>query len=338
LPARSKPHVHPVDERWLRLGAESGIKPTLDIVDSHIHLWDFSDPPYFAESYAQEVSGTGISSSVFVECTMAYREDGPEALASVGEVEFVRQQAESQGSSVAVAASIIGWTDLTRAEATSEALDAMETAAAGRFRGIRCRAAYDPDPQAGYGPSGIGPHLMARDDFRRGVAELHARGHLLELYAFHTQLAEVADLARAFPELPIVLNHIGGPLGIGAYVGHRDQVFAEWAAGINAVASHPNVSIKVGGFGISRIAIVNSSGLNRPPSSDEVAETCRPWVEHCLTQFGPQRSLFASNFPVDKVAMPLQTLVNALKQLTTRLGIDGQRAFFAENARRIYRI
>lgn len=335
---RNKPHVHPVDDAWLALGVETAAEPTLAIIDSHIHLWDFSNPPYFADVYARDAQEAGISASVFVECGMSYRQTGPAALEPVGEVEFASNQAAGTTAPVTVAAAIMGWADLGLGESVGETMDALQAAGGGRFRGVRCRAAYDPDPAVGYGPSGAGPGLMAREDFRRGVAELHARGHVLDVYAFHTQLDETADLARAFPDLPIVLNHIGGPLGVGSYARRREQVFADWAAGLTKVAACPNVSIKVGGFAIARIAIIDARGTDRPPSSAEVADVCQPWVAHCLAQFGAQRSMFGSNFPVDKSALPLRTLVNAMKRLTAGLSADEQQAFFADNARRIYRI
>jgi len=333
---RTKPQVHPIDEAWLARGAEMPLAPQLDIVDSHIHLWDFSNPPYYADDYAADAISAGVSASVYVDCTMAYRENGPVELEPVGEVEFACAQGES--SHAGVAAAIVGWADLRLGDAAGPVLDALIAAGGGRLRGVRCRANYDPDPVAGYGAIGASADLMQREDFRRGVAQVQARGLVLDLYAFHTQLREVADLARAFPDLPIVLNQMGGPLGAGPYARMREQVFAEWSAGVCEAAQCPNIWLKIGGFAISRLAIVDARGLDRPPGSIELAETCRPWVEHCLAQFGAGRCLFGSNFPVDKVAMPLLTLVNAMKRLTAHLPLALQQQFFAGNARQIYRI
>lgn len=338
MTTRAKPHVHPVDEAWLASGAEAPILPEIDIVDSHCHLWDFSTPAYFHDSYERDAAGAGISASVYVDCTMAYAEAGPEALAPVGEVTFARAQAEEATGPVDVAAAIIGWADLTLGDAVEEVLAAMEQAGGGRFRGVRARTAYDPDPKVGYGAIGAPQGVMLRDDFRRGVAQVHARGHVLDLYAFHTQLAEVADLARAFPELPILLNHSGGPLGIGPYAHARQQVFDAWSAGMADLAACPNVEVKLCGFAIARMALVTAAGRDRPPSSIEVADLCRPWVYHCLRHFGPERTLFGSNFPVDKAVMPLLTLVNAMKHLVAPLPLAAQELFFAGNARRLYRI
>ena len=335
---RTKPHVHPIDEAWLASGAEEPVAPHIDIIDAHIHLWDFSTPPYFHDSYARDAQGAGISASVYVDCTMGYYETGPEAVAPVGEVAFVRQQAEAASGPVDVAAAIIGWADLTLGDAVDEVLDALEQAGGGRYRGVRARANYDADPQAGYGAIGAPPGLMRRDEFRRGLERVQARGAVFELYAFHTQLAEVAELARAFPEQVILLNHTGGPLGIGPYAHCREQVYAHWAAGMAEVAACPNVVVKIGGFGVARLAIVSAAGRDRPPSSAEVADLCRPWVDHCIAQFGAERCLFGSNFPVDKAVMPLLTLVNAMKQLTASLPATAQQQFFADNARRFYRI
>jgi L-fuconolactonase len=335
---RPKPHVHPVDEQWLALGKEVRLAPEIDIVDSHMHLWDFSNPPYYADSYIHDAQSAGISSSIYVDCTMAYREDGPAALIPVGEVEFACEQAKSSVQDVGVAAGIIGWADLTLGDAVAPVLEALENAGGGNFRGVRTRATYDPDPAAGYGAMGVGPGLLLRDDFRQGVEQLYARGHVLDLYAFHTQLHEVADFARAFPDLPIILNHIGGPLGIGRYADIGDQVFADWTEGMAEVASCPNVSVKIGGFAISRIAIVPMHKRERPFSSTAIAAFCKPWVDHCLAAFGAQRCMFGSNFPVDKAVLPLLTLVNAMKHLTEHLTHSDRTDFFAENARRIYKI
>jgi len=170
------------------------------------------------------------------------------------------------------------------------------------------------------------------------VACLHARGLVLDVYAFHTQLGEVADLARAFPDLPIILNHIGGPIGVGAYADNPVKVFADWTLGIDHVATCPNVSIKIGGFAISRIGIVKAQGRARPFSSRELADAFSPWVNHCLAEFGAERCLFGSNFPVDKVAFPLINLVNAMKILLAGHSPREQRAFFAGNAKKLYTI
>ncbi|KUR73250.1 amidohydrolase [Novosphingobium sp. Fuku2-ISO-50] len=335
---RKKPHVHPVDEAWLALGTEAPIEPAIEIVDSHIHLWDFSDPAYFVADYERDARAAGIVASVYVDCTMAYRDGGPVAMEPVGEVEFASAQADQAGDGVAVAQAIVGWADLTLGDAVDPVLDALELAGRGRFRGVRARATYDPDPIAGYGETGAPAGLLARADFRCGVARLHDRGHVLDVYAFHTQLGEVADLARAFPDLPIILNHIGGPIGVGAYADKPVKVFADWMHGIDDVATCPNVVIKIGGFAISRIGIVKAQGRARPFSSKELADAFRPWVDHCFAEFGPERCLFGSNFPVDKVAFPLVNLVNAMKILLAGHSVGEQRAFFAGNARKIYKI
>tara|TARA_R110001606_G_scaffold235685_4_gene383527 strand:- start:3342 stop:4355 length:1014 start_codon:yes stop_codon:yes gene_type:complete len=336
--ARKKPQVHPIDESWLALGQEQPLLPQLDIIDSHIHLWDFSDPPYFTESFEEDARSAGISASVYVDCTMGYHEEGAEHLWPVGEVEFARAQAETAAGDVNVAAAIIGWADLCLGDGVDEVLDALEQAGGGRFRGVRTRANYDPDPLAGYGHLGVGPGLLLRDDYRQGVERLHQRGYVLDLYAFHTQLEDVAALARAFPNLPIILSHIGGPLGIGRYADEPEQVFAQWREGISGLAPFKNVSVKIGGFGISRIAIVKAEGRERPPSSQELARLCQPWVDHCLGELGVNRCLFGSNFPVDKVVFPIRTLVNAMKRLLANYSLDEQRAFFSENAKQLYKI
>ena len=270
---------------------------------------------------------------------MGYRESGPEALEPVGEVEFAAGQAVTAAGGGGVAANgIIGWADLRLGDAVGDVLDALAAAGGPNYRGIRTRANYDPDPKAGYGPQGTAAGLLLRDDYRRGLEQVQQRGLAFDLYTFHTQLHEVADLARAFPDLPIALNHNGGPIGIGRYTALRDEVHAEWLDGMTAVAACPNVSVKVCGFAISRIAIIPTTPRERPFSSDEVADLCRPWTDPVFALFGAERCVFGSNFPVDKVALPLRTLINAMKLLSSGLGVAGQERFFADNARAFYRL
>ncbi len=142
---------------------------------------------------------------------------------------------------------------------------------------------------------------MADKTFREGFSVPSRLGLSFDAWLYHPQIDDVANLAGAFPNTKIVLNHVGGPVGTGACAGKRNEVFSSWAASIKALASHQNVYIKVGGLGQG----INGLGLNErpePPSSDIVAATFRPYVETCIEAFGASRSMFESNFPVDKVS------------------------------------
>ena len=336
---KTKPHVPPVDEEWLAQDSEPPLPTAMEVVDSHIHLWDFSTPPYFGDTYRADANKSGISASVFVECTMAYRDTGPDKERVVGEVEFARKQAERHSSSsLALNAAIVGMVDVTLGDRVVPVLEMLDAASDGRLRGIRIRAAHDPDPTVGYGEKGVPAELLGQAEVLTALKKLHAAGHSLDVYAFHTQLPEVEALARRLPDLPIVVNHIGGPLGVGPYAQIPEEVRTLWMKNMASLATCENVHVKIGGFAISRINIVSASGRQAPPSSQELEELFRPWFDHCLETFGARRCMFGSNFPVDKNAMTLTTLVNAIRRLSAKLSGDEASALLAGTARRFYRI
>ena len=334
--ARTKPHVPQVRPDWLALRREEILSPALPVVDAHFHIWDFSSPPYFAEALAQDFqSGHNVIGAVFVECTMGYLTDGPMQSRCVGETAFVAGQARRAPQSRISA--IVAWADLTLGAAVEDVLDQHEAAADGRLRGIRVRAAWDADPAAGYGATGVPERLLYDPRLREGVRVLAARDLSLDVWAFHPQLGDVADLAQACPEARIVVNHVGGPLGVGRYADQRRAVFDLWSAGIRQLARHPNVTIKLGGLGISRLGHPFGEAPV-PVRSDELAQAWLPYVQVCIDAFEPDRCMFGSNFPVDKVMSSYAVLLNAFKRMTPALS-DAERAMvFSGTAMRVYRI
>src|SRR5258708_16445376 len=124
-------------------------------------------------------------------------------------------------------------------------LEAMMRASAG-LRGIRHITAWDADPQVRNPGNPADPGMLADATFREGFKVLTRMGHSFDAWLYHPQIDELASLARAFPDAPIVLNHVGGPLGIAAYAGQRKEVFSRWAAPINALAACRNVCIQLG--------------------------------------------------------------------------------------------
>ena len=129
------------------------------------------------------------------------------------------------------------------------------------------------------------PGLLADKTFREGFAVLGRLGLSFDAWLYHPQIDE---LDRARPRLPgakIVLNHVGGPIGIGAYAGKRKEVFAAWAASIQALAACPNVYVKVGGLGM-RMGGFGFHEQAEPPSSETLADAWRPYVETCIEAFG----------------------------------------------------
>ena len=332
----------PVDEAWLAQVAEPALDPGLPIVDPHHHLWDRPGSRYMlADLRADLESGHNVVATVFVECLSMYRADGPEALRPVGETEFANgmaAQAASGGFGPArVCAGIVGFADLTLGAAVDEVLEAHLSRAPDRFRGIRHAAGRDPSPEVRNSHTRPPAGLMRDAAYREGVARLAAFGLSFEAWLYHPQLDDLIDLARACPGVLIVLDHFGGPLGIGPYAGRRAEVFEAWRPKISALAECPNVTAKLGGLAMP----INGYGWNkraRPPGSEELAAAQRDWHLHVIDRFGPDRCMFESNFPVDKVSCGYGVLWNAFKRIAAGFSDEEKRALFHDAAARVYRL
>jgi predicted TIM-barrel fold metal-dependent hydrolase len=172
--------------------------------------------------------------------------------------------------------------------------------------------------------------------FRAGFRHLAALGLTFEAWAFFPQLSNVASLARAFPDTPIVVNHCGGIVRTQAYARRRD-VYQRWRAGIGELASCPNVSIKISGLGM-KIGGFAFDVRATAPSSEELADAWRPWIETCVEEFGANRCMYGSNFPVDKGSYNLSTGVNAIKRLIVGASRDEKDAIFHRTAQAFYRL
>jgi L-fuconolactonase len=321
---------------------EEIIEPDLPICDPHHHLWDFPGGRYLLPELLTDLtSGHNIESTVFVECGAFYRATGPEPMRFVGETEFVNGAAAMAASGrygpVLACEAIVGRADLVQGAGVETVLEAHVRAGNGRFRGVRHAGAWDPSPDIRPGHTNPPQGLYARPDFREGFSRLSRLGLSFEAWQYHPQLGEVRDLARAFPETPIVLNHVGGVLGIGPYAGRRDEVFATWREGILELAKCPNVWIKLGGLGMASCGF----GFNkRDPRLDsaELAEAWRPYLETCIEAFGVRRGMFESNFPVDGVSCSYPVLWNALKRVAAGCSADEKAWLFKGAARKFYRL
>jgi len=316
---------------------EDVLEPDLPIIDPHHHLWDDHRPRYLLdELLADTGGGHDIRATVFIECGAMYRADGPEAMRPVGEVEFANGIAAMAASGrygpTRVCAAIVGHTDLRLGDTVDQVLDAMERAAGGRFRGIRQMATHDPEVRVH--PS---PGLFLDPRFRDGFARLQRRGLGFEAWLYHPQLPELLDLMEAFPEAKVVLNHIGGRIGIGSYRPRIDEVRAAWAHDIQALARYPNLHVKLGGLGMPLCGF-GFEERGEPASSAELAEAWRPWFETCIAAFGTRRSMFESNFPVDAVSCSYRNVWNAFKRIASGASQDEKADLFSRTAGRFYGI
>src|SRR5271165_4745726 len=329
------------NDAWLTKQApETILDPELPIVDTHHHFWDRSDHRYLIDELRADLdTGHNIVATVFLECRSMYRAGGPPEMRPVGETEFVAGLAAMSASGgygpVQIAAGIVGYADLTLGDRVEPVLEAHIRAGGGRFRGVRDSGNYDADPIIGNGAST--PHRYMRPEFRAGLARLTRLGLSLDAWTFFTQLHEVTDLARACPDANLIMGHCGGLLGYGPYAGRRDEVFAAWKASITELATCPNVSMKLGGM-MMRLAAFDYLAMDAPPSSEELAAHWRPYIETCIAAFGPDRCLFESNFPVDKMGIGWAALWNAFKRIAAGASADEKTALFSGTARRVYRL
>ena len=313
----------------------------MPICDPHHHFWDRDGDRYLLNELAGDVGGGhNIARTVFIECRSMYRARGPEEMRPIGETEFVQgiaaQSASGQYGPTEVAAGIVSNANLMLGAAVQPVLEAHAAASPNRFRGIRFSCAWDASPEIASGRANA-PGMMQDSRFREGFDRLQKMGLSFDALVYHTQLDELADLAGAFPNAIIILNHIGRPLGIGPYAGKRDEVFAAWRKGIAAVAAHENVVVKLGGFG-NVISGYDWHQRPMPPASGEVAQTIEPWLTYCIEQFGPSRCMFESNFPVDKASYAYTTCWNAFKRLTRDYSESEQAAMFQGTAVKAYRL
>ncbi len=331
---------------WLRLTIEEPLDPDLPICDPHHHLWDRRPerlaPRYLLDEVLADVqSGHNVVSTVFIECGAMFKADGPEAMRPVGETEFVNGIAAMSASGlygpVRIAAGIIGTADLKLGDAVAAVLDAQIAAGGGRFRGIRVGATWDPTDAVPNHRTNPPKGLLLRQDFRAGFAHLAPRRLTFEAWCYHHQIPEVTDLARAFPDTTIILDHFGGPIGIGPYAGKGDEVYAQWRAHVTELATCQNVVAKLGGLNME----VNGFGWQdkpRPPTSQELVDATRRYFEYTLEKFGVERCMFESNYPVDKLSCSYVVLWNSFKRLTSGCSADEKAKLFHDTAARVYRL
>ncbi len=327
---------------WLALVDEEVLAPERPICDAHHHLWDARPgmQRYLLDELLDDVqSGHRVESTVFVDCMAMYREKGPKALAPVGETEFAQGVAAMTASGgygpIRACAAIVSHADLSLGDGARPVLEAHLAASPNRFRGIRHASGYDPSAEVGNSHTHPPQGLLLDPTFREGFRHLSELRLSFDAWHYHPQIPELADLAHAFPDVTIVLDHFGGPLGVGPYAGKRDEVFDVWRRGMTELAACPNAVVKIGGLQMP----LNGFGWHereRPPDSVELARAIRPYTLETIELFGPDRCMFESNFPVDKISCSYRVLWNAFKRVAADFSEREKQQLFHDTAARVY--
>ncbi|ALV39948.1 amidohydrolase [Pseudarthrobacter sulfonivorans] len=335
--------IHPPDLEWLARGRlEEALDPAVPIVDAHHHLFDFPGNRYLLEEFTDDLAGGHrVVSTVHNECMSMYLADGPEHLRPVGETKFIAglaaRAASGEFGPTRIGEGIVGFADLTLGSGVRGVLETHLELGGGRFKGTRFATGWDDSPDVPNNHTASRPNLLADPDVRSGAAVLRDMGLTLDVMVFFHQLDEVAALADALPDLRIVVNHCGGPIGHGRYSYDRAEHFQAWEHAIRGLAERPNIVCKIGGV-MARGAAFDYLHADAPPSSLILEDLWRPWFLTCIEAFGADRCMFESNFPVDKMGVSYTVLWNAYKRITRSASDDERKALFAGTAEKTYRL
>ncbi len=336
----------PGSNDWLAQVIEPIEDPAREIIDPHHHLWRnrFNQDYLLNELWADTGAGHNVTKTVFMECRAFYRREGPEHLKALGETQAITEiakQSHESSENRARIAGIVAHADLTLAgtekEKLVELLDGHTAIAGALFKGIRQAGARDSEPEALVIPGSAPAYLYGKESFREGLRLLAARGLSYDTWHYHHQNLDYIDLANAVPECTMVLDHFGTPLGVGRFRGNRDEIFKEWKVEMRELAKCSNVYAKIGGLAMP------DNGFDwhlaeRPPTSDEFVAAQGRYYHHMIECFGPERCMFESNFPVDRLSISYPVLWNALKKIAARYSESEQQALFSGTASKVYKL
>ena len=316
---------------------EPVLEPDLKIIDPHHHLWDlrtiephtsFEQKVYLCEDFSNDITKAGhnIVQTVFAECGTFYRADGPDPMRCIGETEFVHGMAAMSRSGLygptRLCTGIFGTADLQLGHAVEEVLQGHMDAST-YFRGIRSAFPSDLNQEFLDGFAMLAKHELSFDNYSPDFE----------------RLPTLAKLASRFPSVTVIVNHLGGKIDPDA---DADTV-TSWQHAIDAIAACPNAVMKAGG-------VQKRVGPWEPPfhmrkrptpiSSEDLCQLLYSYYAYAIDQFGPERCMFESNFPVDKECVSYRTLWNAFKRIAAKAGLsEAEKAdIFSGTAARAYRL
>jgi len=331
---------------WLEITKEEIIEPSIPICDPHHHYWDarVERTPYgryLLHELLDDINDHNVTSTVFIEARAMYNADVEKNYKPVGEVEFVEGLSAASASGLygksRASSSIIGHANLNLGNNVEPVLESLLEASPRRFKGIRHIVAWDNDKAVDSIPVYNLEEQMTTKKFIDGAKILSKMGLTFDSWMYFHQLPQLVNLAKEVPDLPIVVDHVGGVLLVGEYANKKEEVLKEWEKNISDLSKCPNVEIKLGGLGMP-ITGHDWHLRKNPVGSDQLANQMKYFLDYCIEKFGPERGMFESNFPVDKVSFSYNVLYNAFKKYSKKYSKTERAAMFHDNAIRFYKV
>ena len=330
---------------WLNQVKEEIIDPQLPIIDPHHHLWNGDDQlagsfPYLIEHLNEDIfSGHNIEGTIFMECAAGYYLKGEEKYKPVGETEFVinliNESKKLKKSTNIIG--IIGYADLMLGNEVKDVLDLHLLKGEGLFKGIRHAAGWDKNSEIHNSHSNPIENIYYNKSFRLGAEELIKLSLTFDAWHYHHQIKDLSNFAISYPELTIVHDHFGGPLGVGPYEGKKKEIFQKWKDDISLLSESKNVFAKLGGLAMP-VNGWNFHKQDKPASSDQILDMHFEYYQHTINCFGVDRCMFESNFPVDKRSISYHVLWNAFKKMVQDYSAEDKNKLFFKNAKDVYRV
>ena len=312
---------------------------TINLCDPHFHIWDIhvrpnpnlgeavaqNLPVYHAADYLNEMEqlppSLKLVSSVHVETVVGQKEGG-HVLNTVGETSWVIEQMEPTGHRFGV----VSYVHLARdTEETSVVLRQHQDAANGKLRGVRMILNHHPEnadltwPQVEHG------RFLQDEAFQEGISLLGESGLSFDLQCNPHQFLGAAEAFSGYPATPVILDHLGS-----FHDGHDDAYEALWRDGMQALSEVPHIHVKLSMLWFGR------TGYHEVPDREA---KIRDLVLETIDRFGPDRCMFASNYPVDRIAgIDITTLYSQFDSWTAHLPESTRQALFHDTAARVYRM
>jgi predicted TIM-barrel fold metal-dependent hydrolase len=338
-----------LDEERLYRVEEPPLDPGRLIIDPHQHIWTerFSTLiEHFGRATVDDFlsgiarSGHNIVATVHMTIQADYRDDMPSEMIPVAETEYLDALADElvarRPTVPLLASALVAGADMLLGAEIDRVLDAHTLASPDRFKGIRHAVAYHPSPLIPFKEHRDG--ILLEPAFAEASKKLAQRDLSLDIFVFYNQLPQVVALARAVPDLRIILNHTGGLLTNPLFASEADDIVREWRRSLKSVSECANVVIKLGGLGMAPVAGDRWTSRPLPPTSQELSDWQRPYILYALECFSADRAMFESNFPVDKPTANYGTVWNSFKRLASDLSEEDKRKLFFDNASHTYRM